>query len=99
MKRLIAIAAIVAAIPTAKADSFVRGYTRSDGTYVAPHTRSTPDAYRYNNRSSQSFGGSQRDEFSRQPATNRGNWGYGSYDNDGDGLSNGFDPSPNDSNN
>lgn len=27
----------------------VRGYTKSDGTYVAPHYRSAPDANPYNN--------------------------------------------------
>lgn len=30
------------------ADSYVRGYTRKDGTYVAPHWRSSPDRS-YNN--------------------------------------------------
>ncbi len=29
----------------------VRGYTRKDGTYVAPHTRSSPDGNPYNNYS------------------------------------------------
>lgn len=29
----------------------VRGYTRSDGTYVAPHTRSSPNSSVYDNRS------------------------------------------------
>ncbi len=29
-------------------DTFVRGYTRQDGTYVAPHWRSSPDRS-YNN--------------------------------------------------
>lgn len=28
---------------------YVRGYTRSNGTYVAPHTRSNPDGNPYNN--------------------------------------------------
>ena len=27
----------------------VRGYTRSDGTYVAPHTRSSPNSSTYDN--------------------------------------------------
>lgn len=30
-------------------DVRVRGYTRSDGTYVAPHVRSAPDSSRANN--------------------------------------------------
>lgn len=30
-------------------DVHVRGYTRMDGTYVAPHVRSAPDSTRTNN--------------------------------------------------
>lgn len=30
----------------------VRGYVRKDGTYVAPHVRSSPDSYKFNNYSS-----------------------------------------------
>ena len=37
-------------------DVYVRGYYRSDGTYVRPHVRSSPDAYRWNN-----YGPSQSD--------------------------------------
>lgn len=29
----------------------VRGYTRSDGTYVQPHTRTAPDGVKWNNKS------------------------------------------------
>jgi hypothetical protein len=32
-------------------DVYVRGYTRSNGTYVAPHHRSSPDSNPYNNYS------------------------------------------------
>jgi hypothetical protein len=35
------------------ADTFVRGYTRKDGTYVQPHYRSNPDGNRFNNYSTQ----------------------------------------------
>lgn len=31
------------------ADTYVRGYTRKDGTYVQPHYRSSPDGNPYNN--------------------------------------------------
>lgn len=34
-------------------DTFVNGYIRQDGTYVAPHYRSAPNNYRYDNYSSQ----------------------------------------------
>ena len=30
---------------------YVNGYTKSNGTYVAPHVRTTPDAYEWNNLS------------------------------------------------
>ena len=33
----------------ARADDYVRGYTRANGTYVAPHFRSHPDHNFYNN--------------------------------------------------
>ena len=37
---------------TVEAAVRVRGYTRSNGTYVQPHYRSNPDGFRYNNYSS-----------------------------------------------
>lgn len=40
----IGIAAIFANVVVAHADTYVRGYTRSDGTYVAPHYRSSPNS-------------------------------------------------------
>lgn len=33
------------------ADQWVRGYTRQNGTYVAPYMRSEPDGYKANNYS------------------------------------------------
>jgi|GEM_PF-761450 hypothetical protein len=77
------------------ADQWVNGYSKSDGTYVQGHYRSSPDSYRYNNRNSQSNGGSQRDEYSSgMGATNRSNPSWGYRDNDNDGISNSFDSSP-----
>lgn len=77
------------------ADKWVNGYTKKDGTYVQGHMKNSPDSNRYNNKSSQSFGGSQRDEFSSGlGATNKSNSSYGYRDNDNDGLSNSFDPKP-----
>lgn len=38
-------------IATAFADEYVRGYTRQDGTYVAPYYRSSPDDTVTNNYS------------------------------------------------
>jgi hypothetical protein len=37
---------------TSFAGSYVRGYYRSNGTYVSPYYRSASDGYRYNNYSS-----------------------------------------------
>lgn len=55
--RVLAIGAALLAIlmaGTSAAQVQVRGYTRSDGTYVAPHTRSAPNNSTYDNRSSYS---------------------------------------------
>ena len=40
------------ALPAA-ADEFVNGYVRSDGTYVQPHYRSSPNSSPYDNYSAQ----------------------------------------------
>ena len=42
-------AAIVSLTPHAVYASYVRGYTRSNGTYVQPYYRSNPNALRYDN--------------------------------------------------
>lgn len=62
----------------ALAGHYVRGYTRSNGTYVAPHMQSNPDQYRFNNYSSQGNtnpytgqAGHQRNEYSNPPAYNQ----------------------------
>ena len=98
MKKFILISSsIVIAIfsSTASADKWVKGYTKKDGTYVQGHSKSSPDSYRYNNKSSQSYSGSQRDEYSSgMGATNKNNSSYGYRDNDNDGLSNSYDPKP-----
>lgn len=93
MKLLFAIFAL-SLTANALAETRVKGYTRSDGTYVQGHTRSSPDSNRYNNYGSQTNGGNQRDEYSRNGATNKSNSGYGLYDNDNDGVSNSFDRKP-----
>lgn len=78
------------------ADRYVSGHVRSNGTYVQGRTQSSPDAYRYNNRGSETRGGSQRDELSSgSGATNRANPSYGSRDNDNDGVPNALDRAPN----
>lgn len=72
----------------AQADSYVRGYYKKDGTYVAPHYRSSPNQYKYDNYSSKGNTnpytgkrGYKRHEYTNPPAYNKGYGGYGnSYD-------------------
>lgn len=54
MKLILAAVAVILFASTAIArDTAVRGYTRSDGTYVAPHYRSAPNSSRMDNYSTQ----------------------------------------------
>ncbi len=79
----------------ASADKYVGGYTKKDGSYVQGHYKSDSDSNRYNNKGSQSNGGSQRDEYSSGTgATNKSNSSWGYRDNDGDGSSNPYDRRP-----
>ena len=81
MKKIICIIIIFAfifspAILFAK-DVHVKGYYRSDGTYVRPHIRSSPDGIKSNN-----YGPSQSDNQLMNPKLR---------DYDGDGISNFLD--------
>ncbi|MGE0827358.1 MAG: hypothetical protein AB7P18_35200 [Candidatus Binatia bacterium] len=49
---LVGLLSLTVASP-ALADTFVNGHSRSDGTYVQPHWRSTPDGNFWNNWSTQ----------------------------------------------
>lgn len=51
MKRTILAALLALASIGAMADQTVRGYTRSDGTYVQPHVRSSPNNTTHDNYS------------------------------------------------
>lgn len=53
MKVFIVTALLAASMVSAFADQSVSGYTRRDGTYVAPYTRSSPDGNPWNNYGSQ----------------------------------------------
>lgn len=95
MKRTVIFVALVTLTSAALADQYVNGYYRKNGTYVQGHTKSNADAYRYNNRKSQTYGGSKRDEYSSGTgATNKSNSSYGWRDNDSDGMSNPYDRKP-----
>lgn len=56
MKKLlilaIAVTCLLTSLGIAHADVYVRGYSGSNGTYVAPHYRSDPDGNCFNNWSS-----------------------------------------------
>ena len=94
-KRIVLFFALVTLSGAVLADQYVRGYTRKDGTYVQGHTKSSPDEYRHNNKGSQTYGGSQRDEYSAGTgATNKSNSSYGWRDNDRDNVSNPYDRKP-----
>lgn len=56
MKRLALVCllgSLIAAPALAGGSHYVRGYTRSNGTYVAPHYQTNPDSSRSNNWSAQ----------------------------------------------
>ena len=95
MKHVAFITAALFISTSAMADKYVSGYTRSNGTYVEGHYRSESNSNRYDNRSSESNGGSQRDECSSGTgATNKSNSSYDWRDNDKDGVSNSYDSKP-----
>lgn len=93
MKRIIIAAALLVSL-SATADTYVNGYTRSDGTYVQGHYRSDSNSSRYDNYSSQGNTnpytgerGSQRNEYSAEPTYNK-NSGLDTYNNTYNGLNN-----------
>lgn len=51
MKKLIVVAVLasISTVAVAQSRTRVQGYVRRDGTYVAPHYRTTPDSNPYNN--------------------------------------------------
>lgn len=52
MRKVIFIVAMLLA-SSAMADTYVKGYTKSNGTYVQPHIRSSPNSIKMDNYSSQ----------------------------------------------
>jgi len=53
MRLLLLAIALLGFTASAYADQYVNGYTRQNGTYVAPHYRSSPDSSTMNNWSTQ----------------------------------------------
>lgn len=99
--RFVVFVLLVFVAATSFAQTQVRGYYKKNGTYVAPHTRSSPnstksDNYGRQDRSSNSgsYGG-----YGYQPAYSRdadkdGISNQNDYDDDNDGLSDDYDPNP-----
>jgi hypothetical protein len=52
MKKLLIAVALLGSAANAQSDHYVRGYERSDGTYVAPHMQTNPNGNAYDNYSS-----------------------------------------------
>lgn len=52
MKKLILVAAVLAAVPAFAADHSVKGYVKKDGTYVEPTRATNPNATKVDNYSS-----------------------------------------------
>lgn len=96
MKAVIIAAAVLLGLASASANAeWVNGYTKKDGTYVSGYNRSSKNSIKSDNYSSQSMGGSERDEYSTTPSTNKSNSSWSYSDNDGDGISNQYDSEPN----
>ncbi len=58
MKKILLVLAALALFASTEVmaqEVHVRGYTRRDGTYVQPHTRTRPDGNPYNNKSYRGF--------------------------------------------
>lgn len=51
MRLPLAILAILFGITSTTYAGYTRGYYKRNGTYVAPHHKTNPDCYRYNNYS------------------------------------------------
>ena len=97
MKHLtVALTGLILALSSTSApadDVYVDGYFRSDGTYVRPHIRSSPDSSISNN-----YGPSQYDYQLMNPRSrdydSDGTSNYLDYDSDNDGIYDDNDSNP-----
>jgi hypothetical protein len=54
MKKIIlALVVLISFSTLVFADTYVKGYTKKNGTYVEPHYRSSPDSNKFNNYSTE----------------------------------------------
>jgi len=79
MKKILLVATLLLIPTISNADTWVNGYTKSNGTYVGGHYRSSANSSRFDNYSSQGNTniytgrkGSQRNEYSSYPKYNKG---------------------------
>lgn len=82
-----------AASPTFAGDVYVDGYYRSDGTYVRPHVRSSPDGITSNNYGP-STSSSQLLNPRRRDYDGDGTSNYLDMNSDNDSLLDNSDPNP-----
>ena len=84
MKKILLAIAIAAMSVTAFADTMVNGYYKSNGTYVQPHMRSSPDGFSSNNWTTQGnvnpYTGSHGTRQNLDYGTNNSFGNSGSYD-------------------
>lgn len=73
MKIVIALA-LAAIVQTAYADEYVNGYTKKDGTYVAPHMRSSPNNQQWDNYSTKGNTNPYTGQQGTQSDTNNGQY-------------------------
>ena len=81
MKAVFAVVALLVA-GSAVADEYVQGYVKSNGTYVQPHMRSSPNSVKFDNYSSHGNSnpytgqkGHDRNEFTNPPVYNTNQYG------------------------
>jgi hypothetical protein len=87
MKHLSIVILAALAVQPAMADTSVGGYFRNNGTYIAPHYRSSPDSNRNNNYGrSSSRGGYQSQQRYLRDQDNYGLFNQYDLDDDNDGT-------------
>jgi len=80
MKLILATSALLLTFGTATADEYIHGYTRSNGTYVEPHYRSSPNNTAYDNWSTKGNVNPYTGEAgTRNPYGSSGSSTYGLY--------------------
>lgn len=90
---LIAVAFLMGSAEVFAGDVHVKGYHRSDGTYVRPHVRSSPDSSIYNNYGPSRYSSELMNPRSRDYDRD-GTPNYRDRDSDNDGIYDDYDRNP-----